>query len=184
MQAEKVIAERSRGAHPCVAQLASSSSASDWRRPPCYPEPSAQIYLSPRPRRPRCRHSRVVTLAPPPSTGHASSHQKMRQSHMSPRAATQPRLTTLQLVHIPKTGGTTLEAFSAYARTRLGPSMPLWGKHNKRLANGTSCMHLNTRLATPFCRRRALRLCLAETFALCGARRHTQSRSLARSTCD
>jgi hypothetical protein len=55
----------------------------------------------------------------------------------------------LQLVHIPKTGGTTLEAFSAYAHTRLGPSMPLWGKHNKRLANGTSCMHLNTRLATP-----------------------------------
>ena len=67
----------------------------------------------------------------------------------SARVATQPRVTTLQLVHIPKTGGTALEAFSAYARTRLGPSMPLWGQHNKQLANGTSCMHLNTRLATP-----------------------------------
>ena len=67
----------------------------------------------------------------------------------SARAATQPRVTTLQLVHIPKTGGTALEAFSAYARTRLGPSMLLWGQHNKQLANGTSCMHLNTRLATP-----------------------------------
>ena len=48
-------------------------------------------------------------------------------------------ITSLQFVHVPKTGGSALEAFSAQ-RGRLDLLGTKWGQHNDELSSGTNCI--------------------------------------------